>query len=161
MNLSELYGQVNKITGAQHASTEQAQLKLRDFQNRYNEETRKLTPLFTPLHKALAVVGLTPSDISFRKSGAHSDTWGPDDTLLVVLTATPTEFRPYRFISHQGYDSQGRGRNQKQLDAKATKLEEHLQAAMPGTRVAVNQFSIEAKRKEGQQNRVMIEFHVG
>jgi hypothetical protein len=145
------------LVGLQNAEaqrTEAAQLQLRTFQNRYDEEMRNLFPRLTALHKALAEVGLVPETVRVRKTGSHG-TFTEADYLVLEISARPTEFRPFKFRTFRGYDAQGQDKDQTALYAKAFKLQDHLSAAT-SMHVSVNHCSMQVKN-EGDTKFVLIE----
>jgi len=97
-------------------------------------------------------LSLNEDSVSIRKTGL-TDYLEDGDKITISFTAAGCS--GFKFIKPQGYTARGDGRNQKRLEAKATKIKGALKTdAMQ--EIGVNQFSLEAKEEEEKTSRVMV-----
>jgi len=73
----------------------------------------------------------------------------------VKLSLVPKEESKFIFIKDQGYTSKGAGRNQKQLNTKAEKIEKWFTDKIENISVNVNQFSLE----QSPINKILCDFY--
>lgn len=130
---------IQQNTDSQHRTAE----LIADLQKKQAAEAAKLEalkPLVLPLMCSLAKQGLSVT--------AFTQHMNVNNDLVVSVSATSKEGSKFKFVEFAGYTKEGRGKNQKRLEAKAKKIEDAIFKDV-GIKVGVNSFSLEIGREFG------------
>lgn len=117
----------------------------------------KLESKLPSIVKSLESMGLGIYSMAYWKTGDHK-AWTSEDQLRVSITAVPASNK-FKFITFDGYDKSGRGRNYKRLEAKRKKIEDTIKSDTCSGDVDVNPFSLEIKN-ENDTKRILIEMYI-
>lgn len=152
----------NEIRGRQTILKDAVQTRINDLRNYQENMDRKaliLQDIMPLVSNALAHHGLEVSSFSFYATGSGNYEWKEDTQLRVHIDAKPqSDSKKFRFVTFSGYTSGGSGRNQRQLDEKAMKIEATL-LEIANVKAQVNPFSLEVKDASDVKN-VLIEFWI-
>ncbi len=120
---------------------EASQKKVEQIQfaaSEYARTVMELEILLPLLITGLEKVGLGIQELRFTQA-AHPNR---EPKLLLVNVSAVAVSGKFKFIKFGGYDSRGGGRNRKQLEGSAHRLEQHM-LNVSGIRVSVNPSSLE------------------
>lgn len=114
----------------------------------------KLSDKISMIIEAIENRGLEISEFNYQKTGS-SHIWNDSDNLKLIITARSTG--KFKFIKFKGYDSKGRGKNQKILDEKAARLNAFIKGKTGLSTVQVNPFSLECEDEELKNKTILID----
>lgn len=149
------------IEARSHMDRVELHNKIEMLNDLYSDTKYREAILFARLPKiveALETLGLGIESMGYGKTGMNMGVWSPEDSLRVNITAVPTSNK-FKFIKDQGFTAGGSGKNQKQLDAKAEKLQAFIKEQTNANTVHVNCFSLEVKNV-GDKGSVSIELYI-
>ena len=121
--------------------------------NQYKAKMDAFGKKATNLENELKKLGLRIHNITTSKCGFSSD-WKHDTSMDVSIVAKSTG--KFKLIKDQGFDSRGRGKNQKLLDAKADKLVNALKDATGFDIIHVNSYSLEIEENETPETKSIL-----
>lgn len=151
-----------EIQGRQTTLKDTVQSKinaLRSYQENMERKVLVLQDTMPLVSNALAYHGLEISSFGFHTVGCENYEWKEDTQLRVHMDVKPqVDSKKFRFVTFAGYTSGGSGRNQRQLDEKAMKIESTL-LEIANVEAQVNPFSLEIENANDVKN-ILVEFWV-
>lgn len=150
---------LSQITAANEYFDQVIEIAKRN-RNKSIDHLNKAAEVLPNVEKALKELGLNVESFGASKTGINSN-WCEEDSLRVSLTAIPTPGnKKFRWIYDAGFDSQGRGKNKKRLQEKATTISEHI-FSVAKVKASINPYSLEVGRRQTEETgSVIIEFWV-
>lgn len=151
-----------KINTARAESTNRAETilnQVKAWQIHYQSRLAVLETAAQVLEPALKKLGLEIVEFNFGETHRVSDIpqWTDDSRIRVSVCAVPVGGQ-FRFLTFQGYDAHGCGKNAARLANKARTMQERIAAAC-GLNVSINPYSLELQGGQDTK-RILIDFAV-
>lgn len=146
---------VNNIINARNEEYDKEIKRIENNKERFNHFASKAKLSLSKLEPVLRQEGLSIHSVGLAKTG-FGDNWEQDDYMRISLKLQPISNK-VRFISHQGYDKSGRGKNDKQLRSKADRLSQNIKN-VTGIDIDINHFSFQ--KNEKGNNSILGEFWI-